>query len=140
MPIFLLNAYTVPSGFVSACLLAGSPTSNCPSLVKATYDGNAFPYMVLPSALGITLTFPFIYTAAAELLVPKSIPIIFSLIFIHLLFRNQYLRMSQYYIAKHIPLLVFLNNNIIFISFHDSNGFMEHGIKFFTYCLYFSQT
>src|SRR5579883_2372759 len=66
----------VPSGFDTACLLAGSPTSNCPSFVKATYDGNALPPTLVPSAEGIMVGLPPIITAAAELLVLKSIPII----------------------------------------------------------------
>ena len=35
-PIFLFTFLMVPSGLVTACLLAGSPTSSCPSLVNAT--------------------------------------------------------------------------------------------------------
>ena len=35
-PIFLLTFLMVPSGFVTACLLAGSPTRSWPSVVKAT--------------------------------------------------------------------------------------------------------
>ena len=68
----------VPSGLVTDCLLAGSPTSAWPSLVKATYDGKALPPMLVPSALGIIVGRPPIRTAAAELLVPRSMPIIFD--------------------------------------------------------------
>ena len=81
MPIFLLAATIVLSGLVIACLLAGSPTSNSPSLPKATYDGNAFPPIEVPSAAGINTGLPPIITAAAELLVPKSIPIILAILF-----------------------------------------------------------
>ena len=56
--------------------LAGSPTKSCPSFVNATTDGNAFPPIEVPSAAGIKVGFPPITTAAAELLVPRSIPII----------------------------------------------------------------
>ena len=35
-PIFLFTFLMVPSGLVTACLLAGSPTRSCPSLVNAT--------------------------------------------------------------------------------------------------------
>ena len=69
---------TVPSGLDTACRLAGSPTSNCPSLVKATKEGNAFPATDVPSALGIMVGRPATIAAAAELLVPKSIPMIFA--------------------------------------------------------------
>ena len=41
-----------------ACLLAGSPTNLCPSFVNATYEGNALPPKVFPSALGIIVGFP----------------------------------------------------------------------------------
>ena len=43
VPIFLLNEVKVFSGLLTACLFAGSPTNTCPSFVKATYEGNAFP-------------------------------------------------------------------------------------------------
>ena len=70
---------------VTACLLAGSPTKSSPVLVNATTEGNALPPTVAPSAAGIMVGFPPITTAAAELLVPKSIPIILAILF-HLYF------------------------------------------------------
>jgi hypothetical protein len=66
----------VRSGFDTACLRAGSPTKRCPSFVNATTDGNALPPKLVPSALGMIVGRPWSNTAAAELLVPKSIPII----------------------------------------------------------------
>ena len=48
---------------------------------KATIEGNALPATVVPSAAGIRVGLPPCITAAAELLVPRSIPIIFSVIF-----------------------------------------------------------
>ncbi len=81
VPIFRLIAITVPSVLVTACLRAGSPTNLCPSSVKATTDGNAFPPALAPSALGIIVGLPPISAAAAELLVPRSIPIIFAIQF-----------------------------------------------------------
>jgi hypothetical protein len=81
VPIFRLIAITVPSGLDTACLLAGSPTSICPSFVNATYDGNALPPRLVPSALGIIVDFPPIKAAAAELLVPTSIPIVFAIFY-----------------------------------------------------------
>ncbi len=48
-------------------------------MVNATYDGNALPPSVVPSAEGIIVGLPPIIAAAAELLVPKSIPIIFAM-------------------------------------------------------------
>ena len=62
-----------------ACLLAGSPTSSCPPLVRATTEGNIFPAAVGPSALGIMVGFPPIVTAAAEFVVPRSMPNTLSL-------------------------------------------------------------
>ena len=82
-PIFLLAAKIVLTGLVTACLLAGSPTKRSPSLVNATTDGNALPPTVTPSAAGIIVGFPPIITAAAELLVPKSIPIILVIFYYH---------------------------------------------------------
>ncbi len=83
-PIFLFTFLIVPLGFVTACLLAGSPTRSCPSCVNATYDGKDLPPTDVPSALGITAGLPPSITEAAELLVPRSIPIILD-IFTHLL-------------------------------------------------------
>jgi hypothetical protein len=49
-------------------------------LVNATYDGNAFPpSVVVPSALEMMTGRPASRIAAAELLVPRSIPMIFAL-------------------------------------------------------------
>ena len=68
------------SGLLTACLRASSPTNSSPFFVKATTDGKAFPPpTVVPSALGIIVGFPPINAAAAELLVPKSIPIILDI-------------------------------------------------------------
>ncbi len=72
---------TVPSGLLTACLRAGSPTSMWPSLVNATTLGNALPYRLVPSALGTMTGRPACKTLAAEFDVPKSMPIIFVIIF-----------------------------------------------------------
>ena len=80
-PIFRFASRIVFSGLVTACLLAGSPTKSSPSFENATTDGNALPATVVPSAAGINVGLPPCITDAAELLVPKSIPIIFSAIF-----------------------------------------------------------
>ncbi|KHO53478.1 MAG: hypothetical protein QT04_C0004G0011 [archaeon GW2011_AR11] len=79
VPIFRLAPEMVFSGLETACLRAGSPTSSWPSFVKATMLGNALPYAVVPSALGMITGFPPCRTDAAELLVPRSMPIIFSI-------------------------------------------------------------
>src|SRR5437867_8610717 len=81
VPILRFAAITVPSGLVTICLLAGSPTSNWPSFINATYDGKAFPPIDVPSAACIIVGFPPIMTEAAELLVPRSIPIILPIIY-----------------------------------------------------------
>ena len=78
-----MAATIVLSGLVTACLRAGSPTKRSPSLENATTDGNALPPTVAPSAAGIIVGFPPITTAAAELLVPKSIPIILVIFYHH---------------------------------------------------------
>ena len=74
-----MNRFTdeiVFCGFVIACLFAGSPTLRSPFSKNATIDG----VVRLPSEFAITTaSFPSI-TATHELVVPKSIPIIFPMI------------------------------------------------------------
>src|SRR5437870_8317168 len=75
-PMNRLIENTVFVGFVTACRLATWPTSRSPSLVKATTEGVVRP----PSALGMTTGSPPSMTATTELVVPRSIPMIFSAI------------------------------------------------------------
>ena len=56
---------------ILTCLLASTPTSLSPSLVKATTEG----VVLDPSAFSITLGFLPSITATHELVVPRSIPI-----------------------------------------------------------------
>src|SRR5512145_2875768 len=65
---------TVCWGLVTACRLATWPTSRSPSLVNATTEGVVRP----PSALGITTGSPPSMTATTELVVPRSMPMIFE--------------------------------------------------------------
>src|SRR5690606_33613005 len=58
----------------TACRRAGSPTRTSPLLVNATTLGVSR----LPSALGITLASLPSITATTELVVPRSMPMIFS--------------------------------------------------------------
>ena len=75
----LLIEKMVLRGFVIACLLAGSPIFLSPFSANATTDG----VVLLPSLLMITEgSLPSI-TATHELVVPRSIPIIFPIIFIN---------------------------------------------------------
>src|SRR3989338_11362070 len=74
VPIFRFAACTVPSGLVAAWRRAGSPTSSWPSLVNATYDGNALPPTLVPSAEGTMAGRPCSMTAHALFDVPKSMP------------------------------------------------------------------
>ena len=62
-------------GFVTCWRLAGGPTSRCPSFVNATTDGVVRP----PSAFGMTVGSPPSSTAMQELVVPRSIPIVFAI-------------------------------------------------------------
>ena len=55
--------------------LATCPTSRSPLLVNATTDGVVRP----PSSLGMTLGSPPSMTATTELVVPKSMPMIFPI-------------------------------------------------------------
>src|SRR5579871_5428839 len=73
-PIKRLIEYTVRLGLVMACRLAGSPTKISPLSVKATTLG----VRRLPSWLGMTLTSLPSMTATTELVVPRSMPMIFS--------------------------------------------------------------
>ena len=64
-------------GFVTACLFAGVPTNTSLLSVYAITDGVVLP----PSAFSITLGWPPSITARQLLVVPKSIPIIFDIMF-----------------------------------------------------------
>ena len=90
-PILRFASRIVFSGFTTACFSAVAPTIRWPSLSIATTDGNALPDTVIPSAAGIIVGFPPCITAAAEFLVPRSIPIIFSAIFISHFFSSKQL-------------------------------------------------
>ena len=67
-----LVAYTVLVGLVTACRLAGWPTSRSPSSMKATTEG----VVRAPSAFSITLGVLPSMMATQELVVPRSMPMI----------------------------------------------------------------
>src|SRR5688572_31955549 len=69
-----LMEYTVRFGLVTACRRAGSPTGTSPLSLNATTLGVSR----LPSALGMTFASLPSITATTELVVPKSMPMIFS--------------------------------------------------------------
>ena len=71
----LLIDVIVLSGFVTACLLAVSPTSLSPFFAKPTIDG----VVLLPSAFAITTGSPPSITETQLFVVPKSIPITFAI-------------------------------------------------------------
>jgi hypothetical protein len=62
-------------GFVTDWRFAGAPTSRWPSFVNATTEGVVRP----PSAFGMTVGSPPSRTATHELVVPRSIPIVFAI-------------------------------------------------------------
>jgi hypothetical protein len=62
------------SGFITACRLAAVPTRRSSESVKATTDGVVRP----PSAFSSTLASPPSNTATQELVVPRSMPIVFA--------------------------------------------------------------
>src|SRR5438034_3150339 len=62
-------------GFVTCWRFAGAPTSRWPSRPKATTDGVVRP----PSAFGMTVGSPPSRTAMHELVVPRSMPIVFAM-------------------------------------------------------------
>ena len=76
-PISRLIAKMVRSGLVTACRLAGWPTRRSPSSVNATIDG----VVRAPSEFSITLGVEPSMTATHELVVPRSMPITFAIIF-----------------------------------------------------------
>src|SRR5688500_13985381 len=83
-----LSEKNVFSGMIVAWRLAVWPTSRSPFLVKATTDG----VVRLPSALGMTTGSPPSITATTELVVPRSIPTIFGIIFPLLLYKRLEIR------------------------------------------------
>src|ERR1044071_4605307 len=66
---------TVFCGFVTCWRFAGAPPSRWPSFVNATTDGVVRP----PSAFGMTDGSPPSITATHELVVPRSMPIVFAI-------------------------------------------------------------
>src|ERR1700742_1189225 len=75
-PIWRLTERMVRSTLVTAWRLATSPTSTSPFLAKATTDGVVRD----PSAFAMTAGSPPSRTATQELVVPRSIPIIFAMV------------------------------------------------------------
>src|ERR1700744_6720282 len=71
-------------GFVTAWRLATVPTRRSPDDVNATTDGVVRP----PSAFSITVGSPPSSTAMQELVVPRSIPIVFPICVLLLLDRQ----------------------------------------------------
>ena len=73
-PMKRLIEKIVFSGFITAWRLATVPTRRSPLSVKATTDGVVRP----PSAFSRTVGSPPSITATHELVVPRSIPIVFA--------------------------------------------------------------
>ncbi len=74
-PMKRLMEKTVRPGLVTAWRLATVPTRRSPPWVNATTDGVVRP----PSALGMTVGSPPSRTAMHELVVPRSIPMVFGM-------------------------------------------------------------
>src|SRR4051812_49211244 len=74
----------VCSGFITAWRLATVPTRRSPPSVNATTDGVVRP----PSAFSMTVGSPPSSTAMHELVVPRSIPIVFAILKLLLLVRK----------------------------------------------------
>ncbi|MBS1226334.1 MAG: hypothetical protein H6R32_268 [Candidatus Aminicenantes bacterium] len=66
------------SGFVTRWRLATWPTSISPLAENATTDGVVRP----PSSLGMTVVFSPSWIATTEFVVPRSMPIIFDMLFL----------------------------------------------------------
>ncbi len=71
-----LTLKIVFSGFVTACRFATVPTRRSPVFENPTTDGVVRP----PSAFGRTSGSPPVRTATHELVVPRSIPIVFPML------------------------------------------------------------
>src|SRR4029453_19567014 len=71
-----LMANNVFIGLVTACPLAGTPTSLSPSSVKATIEG----VVLEPSAFSSTLGLEPSMTATHELVVPRSMPMTLAIV------------------------------------------------------------
>src|SRR4051812_13543996 len=82
---------TVFCGLVTAWRLATVPTRRSPDAVKPTTDGVVRP----PSAFGITVGSPPSRTAMHELVVPRSMPIVFAIRLSLLRFVRKLLRKSK---------------------------------------------
>src|SRR5271157_1219994 len=131
----------VPSGFVTTCLFAGSPTISWPSWVSATTEGNILPAGVAPSALGMTTGLPPSITAAAEFVVPRSIPSIFSLgllTYSRLLLTlcscsqfNLYHARPDYLSPEQVPRTDFLSDDVLRSSLplHFLDGLVQPGVE-----------
>src|SRR5271166_758511 len=76
-PIRRLMAKKVRSGLVTACRFAGWPTRRSPSSVNATIEG----VVRAPSEFSMTLGVAPSMTATHELVVPRSMPITFAIVF-----------------------------------------------------------
>src|SRR5512136_704620 len=126
---------TVPSGLLTACLLAGSPTRSSPSFVKATTDGNIFPATVTPSAEGMMTGFPPSMTAAWLFDVPKSIPMIFSFGMVLLpgflrVLCDLHLGWPYHLRSEQVPLLELLKDNpVVPVALLPGDGLVEPGVK-----------
>ena len=79
------------SGLVTAWRFARTPTRRLPSLSKATIEG----VVLFPSLFGITLAVPPSMKDTTELVVPRSIPIIFLAIL-----GPCFLLINSYYFSK----------------------------------------
>src|SRR5919197_4882068 len=88
-PMNRLIEKIVLCGFVTCWRFAGAPTSRWPSFVNATTEGVVRP----PSAFGMTVGSPPSITATQELVVPRSMPIVFAMR--KLLVSRFWLRKSQ---------------------------------------------
>src|SRR4051794_3638556 len=75
-PMKRLTEKTVLVGLVTACRLATVPTRRSPLCAKATTDGVVRP----PSAFSMTVGSPPSRTAMHELVVPRSMPIVFAML------------------------------------------------------------
>ena len=107
-PIKRLIEKIVFSGLTIAWFRAVRPTTRSPFLLMATTEGHKRS----PSAVGMTVGSPPDMTATTELVVPRSIPIIFPIFL--LLFCDSHLRRAYNPFTDGVALLDYFDNKSAF--------------------------
>src|SRR5882672_9879609 len=148
-PMRRLMAYRVFFGLVTACRLAGAPTRTSPSSMYATIEG----VVRAPSEFSITLGLPPSMIATQEFVVPRSIPMIFPMVFLLnslannpdvdmgvnpptsslrvLGLRDRHQRGPDHPIVEGVPLLKHVDYGVwLLLGRQHADGLMPMGVEF----------